>query len=140
MNKILIVSTIFIIGYIVGVNLVANTLISFGEISFGETEGYSISDVELKLSTQVSWSIKRPRWYGTIYEAEEISNLDVFNIFQIPIKVKGHNWGYFHLVVLGLTIFISNKKIKKQREEKWDSDNSYNSSDNSYTNTSGQGY
>ena len=88
-----------------------------------DTQGNPMK-VKVGFADKVSVSVKRPRIYGTIYETEKISELSVFNIFPLPIKVNGSSWVYVHLIALAsLIIFakIQFNKLNKEKEEKWDS-------------------
>lgn len=77
------------------------------------------ADVNVGFMDKVSVSVMRPRWYGKIYEVDKRSDLKVFNLFNLPIKVNGTSWVYTHLVVLaGLLIFAKIQLNKSNKKEK----------------------
>ena len=120
MQKITIVFTTLIIAfvYVILANFAASVLIE--DINMNTENFYKTGNpnvVRVGFSESVSVSVTKPRFYGTIYETGKISNLDFFNLFNIPIKVNGTNWSYAHLIALmSLIIFI---KIKFKEEKKW---------------------
>lgn len=57
------------------------------------------SDENVGFNDRVVASVKRDRWYGTIYENED-SYLMLFDTIELPLKVDNTVYTYFHLVSL----------------------------------------
>lgn len=73
---------------------------------------------EVSVSDSVSFMVKRPRWYGTIYTNGVNSELYLLNIISLPLKRNGTNLVYIHLfVIFGLllvNIIIHRNKYKPE--------------------------
>ena len=100
-------------------NLLAGILIENREIKIiNKTINGGI--VEIGVGEKVGIFIKRVRWYGTIRESEKISNLKLFNIVNIPVRVNNSSWVLYHFITLALLIIFIKIQLKKE-EEKWES-------------------
>lgn len=124
MNK-YILSLIIIVIYVVLANFVS------ANISFSEEEGIILggkSDLNLGFSDSVSIEITRPRWYGTITELETESDIQMLNIFPLPLRDGNFNWIYVHLLLLLGVGGI----IKFKEKKKWDSNLDGDFSSSSY--------
>ena len=111
--------------YVISANFVANILISEQIINQNVIDqNGNPFDVKVGVSDKVTISVKRPRFYGTIYETENISELSVFNIFPLPIKVYGSSWVYAHLLVLIVLMIFAKIQLNKQKEKEREWSNS----------------
>lgn len=94
----------------------------------------TVACVKVGFHDSVDVSVKKNRWYGTIYEeSNELgvqSNLYLFDLIKFPIKVNGNSWVNIHivfligLIVFGISILITkaiNRANKNERgyEEEW---------------------
>ena len=104
----LIIAYLFVINYL---DFSKEDVFVGGSLNIGQ-EG----SLTLHTSDSVGVSVKRPRIYGTIYEAEGISELLLLNFIPIPIK-KGISYKYIHLTFLLLIIFILLKGGKNKMKD-----------------------
>ena len=80
------------------------------------------TNVKIGFGDSVSTSVKRNRWYGKIYESDGKSNLYIFDLIKIPIKINNIDLTWYHqlVVMICLTILISFFSIEfiKNRTER----------------------
>jgi len=70
------------------------------------------------IQDSVSISVTRPRFYGTIEEANGNSILYLAKIIPLPLKKEGFSFMYFHIPFLVLLLIILMKGGQKDNEEK----------------------
>ena len=81
-----------IINFISEINIDSSSYINeSGEIVYGMNEKISFGD-------SVSVSITRNRWYGTIYELVERSDVHLFNLVNLPLKSENFDYRFIHLI------------------------------------------
>jgi hypothetical protein len=72
--------------------------------------------VNIGVGDSVSYQIKRPRWYGTIYEDQNNAKLYLFEIIPLPMK----NYVYVHFVYLIILTSFLYFKLRKTKINKVD--------------------
>lgn len=115
----LIISLIIVIIYFFGANFLAGILIE-GEEANLPIKTISGMLVEIGVGDKVNFYVKRPRWYGTINESNNLSNLKLFNVVNLPIKVNGSSWIIYHLIAFGGLMVFVKIQLNKGRK-KWES-------------------
>lgn len=109
---------LLIISLVIVYLFIMNHLPSFEEngIIFNDSSNpsYGINE-NVGISERYTFSVKRPRIYGTFYESDYDSNLKFMNILNIPLKKEKFNLKPFHYIFLLIIIFliIHTEKHKK---------------------------
>lgn len=62
------------------------------------------TNVIIGMSDDVSVSVTRDRWYGTIIENGDTKNLYFFDKIKLPLLINGINYVLYHIVFLILMI------------------------------------
>jgi hypothetical protein len=114
---------IIIIASLVAYIILINYISSFIQIKNQEitnpNESTIIDDsyVPINVGDSISFSVKRPRWFGVIYESGEISYIHVFELFYIPKKINGFNFMWIHLIFFILFLLALVKILTKNEKE-----------------------
>jgi len=115
----LIVVLVFLLVYFLGANLLAQFLINGGyEDTIDNTNG---AMVNVNVGEKVDVFVKRTRWYGIIHEEGSTSNLKLFKIANIPIRVNNSSWVIYHFIALVLLTILVLKLNKMEKQKKWES-------------------
>lgn len=73
-------------------------------------------NVKLNVQDQVSVSVQRNRFYGTIMESNKNSYVDLLGFIKLPLRKDNINFIYFHVVFLTIiAILIYHVKQSKRR-------------------------
>ena len=97
---------VFLFLYIIIINIWAYTTLEETSQLIDEQQSILDSGTTIKLTTSdsTSVSIKRPRWYGTIFESNGSSMVKLFNFISLPLDVNGFNYAVIHILVFILSI------------------------------------
>lgn len=119
---IILTSILLILGYIVVINALSSVNVKnlFSNTGTAIPEGCTIINAsyyecsnsgftqKVGISDQLSFSIERPRWYGTIYESGKEKNVKIFGLINLPLKHDGTDYGMIHIFAfLSLMAIIS---------------------------------
>lgn len=115
MIKKILICLIILIIYIIGINQIPTTLEKKSNGNLQEKDSYGMV-VDIGFRDSVSVSIKRPRFYGTIYEKDGNKDVKMFNMFNLPLKKIGFNFIWTHLLILLIIIFILFKRRSKNEK------------------------
>lgn len=114
LKKILILIGIFIF-YIVLINMFAS--IDVIPNSSQENEQNIKDDgtiIDIGMGEDVSITVTRHRFYGTIIESENSSYLYLLNRIRLPLIVNGINYILFHILFVILYIIILGRLLKRK--------------------------
>lgn len=127
MIKKLLVILAIVIFYLGLINLIAKfvTIPNFKNI---EGNKLSVETTVIGIHDSVSVSVKKPRWYGTIYQKDFKSDLELFGFIPLPLKAKNINYLYFHLPFIICLFILIQLKGGTEKHEKYILDNSTNDS------------
>jgi len=82
------------------------------------------NNVKIGFGDSITASVKRNRWYGTIYESGGQSNLYIFDLINIPMKINNIDLVWYHqlvsmicLAILILFFSIQSFNIAKRRNK-----------------------
>lgn len=108
-----IIGLIILFAYVLSINALAITLYNKEEETEPketiESDGGAM--VRIGIGEQVDVSVKRSRWYGTIYESysneKSIGILRLFGFLKLPTMVNGKNWWVFHFIALEMYLIIT---------------------------------
>lgn len=112
----LIISIILASIYLFGVNIIAEFKLTSNGNGGVQQQIQGGGTVYVGMSDSVSVQVFRDRWYGDIYEEPgKISNLYLFNLIKLPIKVKEKSWVLYHWVFFILmTIFVIFQRTERR--------------------------
>jgi hypothetical protein len=112
--RVIAVAVLITLIYILAINFISTIDFSVAQqIIDGETSLDS-GIINIGVGDSVSYSITRPRWYGTIYEDQNNAKLYLFEIIPLPMK----NYVYVHFIFLiGIGSFLY-FKLKKRKVNK----------------------
>lgn len=132
MIKKIILCILILIIYIMLINQVPTSIGGNGESDEQKRDRGFI--VNIGMGASVNIGVKRPRFYGTIYESNGVKDVKMFNAFNLPLKRLGINFMWVHLLMLILLIFIIMKGGKKheKRNETFSSSSSIYNLGNSF--------
>ena len=119
--------------YIISINVFANVLFSSNE-TFHSTKNISGADLEISVGDVLSVKVIRaPHWWGRMLEENGNSYLYLFELINLPIKIKNHNFIWFHLIFLVTLTLISvlmfTKKYKEVKKDEKLEENFINNRD-----------
>lgn len=92
--------------YIVNINILSSILAYKPLSTEQQQEDFSIDNfnTQLPISDSISVSIKRTRFYGTIYESlsesGKTSKLYLADFIPIPLFIKGYSMLLFHMIFI----------------------------------------
>lgn len=128
MKKGLMLTLLIVAGFFVYFLLVSilSLFFSFSFTGFSSSDDSQVDngDVVIGLSDTVSTSVKRDRWYGTIYETSGDTGskvLYLFDIFKLRLRAGGSSLWLVHLFSLAVvvaSIFLTMKLIHKHNIER----------------------
>lgn len=115
-NIIITILLVILVSYIIAINILSSFIISFmyNEEVLNESAIFDSSITKINVGNSVDISIKRPRWYGTIYENYIKKDLSILNIINFPLKAGNVNFSWFHLAFFSGLAFIGYKLNKKK--------------------------
>jgi hypothetical protein len=78
--------------------------------SFQINENHSLIDndgiIKLSFVDSVSVSTKKHRYYGTIFESDNLKTISFLNMIDIPLRVKKWNIEYLHISLISLLFLL----------------------------------
>ncbi len=102
-----------VLAYLLIINVLANININ---LNFNSNSEASSSSNNIGIGNSVTFEVKRPRLFYTIYETEGKSTLELFDIVPIPLKSHNVNLIYVHLAFIGITGYTWNRKPKRREK------------------------
>lgn len=110
--KTAIISVVFIFLYLFFINVA----FALPDITFSEQEVATPEDNEIGVGNLVEVSVKSPRFYGTVYQADSKRQLSLFNFVPIPLKKDTTNYFYFHIPFMLLVATYNVLQLKGGQE------------------------
>ena len=110
----IIIIVVLLISYVFFINKVSEVYYTY---DFSEDNTTNLlgeddvgTDVDVGVSGSVAVSVKRPRWYGTIYEVyngkKNLNTLYLFNLIKLNINFNSHSLIWIHFLYLFVLIVL----------------------------------